>query len=156
MYSQAPFAKTISIYDLTSLSRHDISSLQKYLKDIARIKEKEDRLGMKVFGLRPDPAKEGDKKQEVDDTPDDDEEDEKELELYTELKDRDPVNEEEIDVYLKHHTLHGAPLDDDQKEFARQDLMDRLNNNKTRFNKEKAAARRQKEKDDLENAMIAG
>ena len=58
---------------------------------------------------------------------------EAEIVLYLELKERDLVNEKEIDIYLKHHTIHGEKLSEENKEFLRGQLIDIMKNKGSRF-----------------------
>ena len=53
--------------------------------------------------------------------------------LYLELKERDPKSIEEIEIYLKHHEIHGCLLDDYQKDFLRASMLEYLNNGTSRF-----------------------
>jgi hypothetical protein len=53
--------------------------------------------------------------------------------FYLKLKERDLVSEGEIDIYLKHHTIHGEKLTEDSEGFLRGQLIELLANKGTRF-----------------------
>jgi hypothetical protein len=140
VYLQAPFSNSIEIYSLTALSRHEISSLQKYLKDIARMKLKEETHDMKFFSTKPEPAQKEEEEEDDDDTDEYKEEKKKareiyeeERKLYYELKDRDFKSELEIDVYLNHHTYNDMPLTDSDKDFLRHELLRDFHRGESRF-----------------------
>ena len=57
----------------------------------------------------------------------------KKHDLYLELIDRDFVNEDEIEIYLDQHTVHGDKLSDDDKDFMRGEMLRMLEDNESRF-----------------------
>ena len=126
IYTDSTLSKKISLKSLHSLTLDDLTLLQTQLKDLQKIKKKQIEKGYDpvVFAENIEPVPQAEVKTEID----------PEFEIYIELKNRDPVNEKEVEIYLKYHKIKGVPLTKDELEFARADLLDRMNNGASRFN----------------------
>ena len=120
----------IAYSHLYNLSGMELRELTVVLKEIQKLKERN--LGFDtpvdtasiIVDLREEKPVE-----EILPTEDDEEDrvEEEELALYNELKYRDPTCVGEVEIYLKHHTFEGRKLSTDEMDFARADLMHRLN-----------------------------
>ena len=126
IYTDSSLSKKISLRSLHSLTLDDITLLQTKLKDLQKIKKKQIEKGYDpvVFAENIEAVQQAEVKTEAD----------PEFELYLQLKTRDPVNEEEIEIYLKHHKIKGIPLTKDELDFSRADLLDKLHKGASRFN----------------------